>query len=136
MRDLHAVTKKMPVVAPQVATDDTPLVGDIIDRVDFDGLEFCIQSGTIADADATVAVLVEHGDDAALADAVEVPDVELLGTEADASLAASDDGVVKSIGYGGFKRYVRLTLTPTNNTGNLPISALAVLGYPKLAPVN
>ena len=48
---------------------------------------------------------------------------DLLGTTAGASFTFSDDNKIAKIGYIGSKRYVRLTVTPSNNTGAVLISA-------------
>ncbi len=135
MRDLHNNIDVRRAISPVVATDDTAIVSQIIDCAGFDGVEFAIITGTLADADATFAVLVEHDDASNLATAAAVPDSQLLGTEAGASFTFAADNVTKKIGYIGTKRYVRLTITPTGNTGNAPIAAVAIMGFPKLAPV-
>ncbi|MFI5330044.1 MAG: hypothetical protein ACHQ2F_03270 [Desulfobaccales bacterium] len=133
--DLHNMIDVRHAISPQVATNNTALVSAIIDRQGFDALEFAIATGTLADADATFTALVEDGDDPALGDNGAVAAADLLGTEAGASFTFADDDKAFKIGYRGNKRYVRLTITPANNTGNAPISALAILGGPKLAPV-
>lgn len=135
MRDLHNNIDVRRAISPVVATDDTAIVSQIIDCAGFDGMEFAIATGTLADADATFAVLVEHDDASNLATAAAVPDSQLLGTEAGASFTFAADNVTKKIGYIGTKRYVRLTITPTGNTGNAPVAAVAIMGFPKLAPV-
>lgn len=135
MRDLHNNIDVRRAISPVVATDNTPLVSQIIDCAGFDGVEFAIATGTLADADATFTTLVEHGDAANLSDAAAVADANLLGTEAGASFTFAAADATKKIGYIGSKRYVRLTITPALNTGNAPISAVAVLGFPKMAPV-
>jgi hypothetical protein len=134
MRDLHNSIEIRPAIAPVVATDNTALVSAIIDCSGFDGVEFAIVTGTLADADATFTVLVEHDDAAALGTAAAVPDSSLLGTEATASFTFAADGASRKIGYIGTKRYVRLTITPANNTGNAPIAALAILGFAHTRP--
>lgn len=133
--DMHSVIDVRPAISPQVATNNTALVSAIIDRKGFDALEFVIATGDIADADATFTALVEDGDDPALADNAAVADEGLLGTESEASFRYDDDDSAFKIGYRGNKRYVRLTITPANNTGNAAISAMAILGGPHLAPV-
>ena len=135
MRDLHNNIEVRRAIAPVVATDNTALVSAIIDCAGYDGVEFGIVAGTIADADATFTVLVEDGNAADLvADGAAVADSQLLGTEAGASFQFDDDNETRKIGYRGNKRYVRLTITPALNTGNAPIAAVAVLGFPKSAP--
>lgn len=121
--------------------NDTPVVSQIIDRQGFDSLAFLIATGSVADADATFTVLVEHGDDSGLSDAAAVGDSELVsqtdGTapEAAASFQFDDDNEVRKIGYLGTKRYVRLTITPANNAGAWLIAALAVLMNAEHKPV-
>ncbi len=133
--DLHNSIDVRRAISPVVSANDTPLVSQIIDRQGFDSLEFIIAIGVITDAASTYTVLVEDGDNPVLSDNVAVPDTELLGTESLASFAQDADNSVLKIGYRGYKRYVRLTLTPANNSGDAPISVIAVLGSPHMAPV-
>jgi hypothetical protein len=135
MRDLanHIAVRRG--ISPAAAiTDNTPFVSQIIDLAGFDSAMFVINAGSLADADATFTALVEHGDAANLADAAAVPDSNLTGTEAAASLTFADDNAVKKIGYVGSKRYVRLTITPANNAGNAFISAVALLSGARFVP--
>jgi hypothetical protein len=136
VRDLHNHIKPLPVIAPQVATDDTALTGAIIDRQGYDSLEYVIQTGTLEDANATFTTLLQEGDLANLADAANVADGDMLGTEALASFTYGDDGECFRLGYTGSKRYTRLTVTPAGNTGNAPISAVAILGHAALEPTD
>lgn len=136
MRDLFSNVKVMPAVYPITVTDDTAQVGPWIETTGFGSLFFAIQSGTIADANATLTPLVEESDssDGSHSDATAVADADLEGTEAGAAFAAADDQECRKIGYKGNKKYVRLTLTPAANTDSLPMSALAILGNPEVLP--
>ena len=137
MKDLSNNLAPVQLIAPAAAgTDNTPIVSDIIDRQGFEGLAFFLNIGTNTDTNAEFTVLVEHGDAANLSDAVAVPDAGLTGTEALASFtAADDDDSVRKIGYVGGKRYTRVTITPSgNDSGNIFVSGVAVLGYPHNAP--
>lgn len=89
-------------------------------------------TGTLSDADATFTVLIEDSADNATFAAVD--DANLIGTEALASFDFSNDNVCRKIGYTGGKRYVRATITPANNTGNLFVAGIWVLGEPALEP--
>ncbi len=135
-QDLHNNIKVLSVFDPiDLGTGNTAKVGEIIDRQDASALEFIIQTGSLADADATFVVLVEDGDASDLvADGTAVDDKYLLGTEAGASFIFSDDNKIAKIGYTGVKRYVRLTVTPAANTGAVLISACAILGSLRGAP--
>lgn len=135
MRDLHTHIRISRAIAPASVTDNTPFVSQIIDTIDFETLEFAIAAGSLADADATFTALVEESDAPDMTGAVAVDDLNLLGTEAAASLTFADDNAVRSIGYVGYKRYVRLTITPANNTGAALISAIAIQSRPRFKGV-
>jgi hypothetical protein len=134
MRDIHNALSVRRAISPVSVADNTAQVGQIIDKRGYDSLEFVIATGAIADADATFAVLVEHGDAANLSDAAAVPDDMLIGTEAAAGFQFDDDNEVRKIGYRGPKRYLRLTVTPANNASAALIAAVALLGRPAQGP--
>ena len=134
-RDLFHNVHPVRAISPAAAkTDNTPFVSEIIDTKGYESLTFLLAAGDIADADATLTVLVEASDAANMAGAEAVPDKELIGTEAQAGLSFADDNKTRKIGYVGGKRYVRLTVTPANNTGNIFLAAIALLGHPRNAP--
>lgn len=138
MRDLANNLKVMPVIDPALNTDlgTTPIEGLIIDSLGFEGLMYVISTGTLSDANATYAVLLEEGNENDLADAAAVADADMIGTEAEAGFTFANDGVVRKLGYIGNKRYTRLTITPTGaDSGNSPISAIAILGNAHVRPV-
>jgi hypothetical protein len=115
-------------IPPQINTGNTAMVSSIIDVAGWRYLEYVISTGTIADADVTCTVLVEGGNAANLSDAVAIPDADLQGTETEASFRFDDDNEVRKIGVKNLVyRYYRITLTPANNTGNLPIAVSARL---------
>ncbi len=125
-RDFHNDILVSRAISPAAAiTDNTAQVSQIIDRSRADVLELVGALGSVADADVTLTVLVEHGDAANLSDAAAVADAQLLGVEAMGLDFADDDKTFK-IGYIGEKRYVRVTITPANNAGNIFLSAVWV----------
>lgn len=135
MRDLANHIEVRRAISPAAATtDNTAFVSQIIAMAGFTQLAFAIALGALVDADATFTVLVEHGDEADLSDAEAVPDTGLTGTEASAGFDFSADNKVRKIGYVGSKPYVRLTVTPANNTGNVFLSAVAILSGARYAP--
>lgn len=134
MRDLMNSIHTAVALAPVVATDNTAQVSAIIDTRGYDSLTFAILAGTLADADATFAVTMDHGDASNLSDAASVPTGDIVGTLALAGFTFADDAETRKIGYVGAKRYVRLTITPTGNAGNAPLAALAILGHPAIRP--
>lgn len=132
MFDIFNTLQEKQVLAPLAITDNTTRVGTVVDLVGFDALKFSIAIGALADADATFTVLVEDSDDNVTY--APVADNFLLGTEAQASFTFADDNGQRSIGYKGSKRYVRLTITPANNTGSAVFGVTAILGYALNAP--
>ena len=134
-RDLLSNIEPKRAISPAAAvTDNTPFVSQIIDTAGFDSLTIVINTGSLADADATFAVTMTEGNDSALADGAAVDASQILGGLANASFDFSADNKVFMVGYAGIKRYVQLTITPSNNAGNAFISAVAILGHPAVAP--
>lgn len=136
MRDLLNSVDVRPAIVPVAAaqTDNTAMVSAILDRRGFESVLLAIVTGTLADADATFAVTLEHGDAANLSDATAVAVDQMNGTLAGASFTFAHDSASRKLGYVGGKRYVRATITPSNNTGNAPVAAMWVLGKANLRP--
>jgi hypothetical protein len=138
-RDLHNNIDVKRGLSPVAAgTDNTAYVSQIVDTLGYESVEFVILLGVNTDTNATFAVLFEDGDDASLTDHAAVDDAFLLGTEALAGFtAADDDNKVKKIGYVGPKRYARVTITPSgNDSGNIFIAGVWLLGHPHVAPTS
>ena len=132
--DLHDNVKASRGISPAAAvTDNTAFVSQILDTAGFGSAEFVGQFGAIADADVTFTVLVEDGDAANLSDAAAVDDAYLLGVEAMGLAFGSDDKTFK-IGYIGPKRYVRVTVTPASNSGNIFLAGVWLQGHARVGP--
>ena len=123
-------------IAPLVLTDNTAQASAALDTQGFEAATFVIATGTLADGDATFAVEVREGDTNVQSEHTAVADTELVGTEALAGFTQADDNACRKIGYVGSKRYVSLVITPTNNTGNAPLSAVLLLARPHVAPTD
>ncbi len=136
MRDLYNHIEVRRALSPVSVADDTAQVSQIIDRQGFDSLTFLIATGSLGDANATFAVLVEDGNNSALSDNAAVADAQLLGTEALAGFQFDDDNETRKIGYVGDKRYVRLTITPSGNGSAALLAAVAVLGHAANQPTS
>lgn len=133
--DLHNNIDLKRGISPAAATtDNAAWVSQIVDTAGYDACEFIILTGSLADADATFTVLVEDGATANLTDASAVADQYLLGLESIASFNFVADDKVRKIGYVGMKRYVRVTITPANNTGSAFVAGVWLLGNPRVAP--
>ena len=135
MRDLFNHVHPLTAVAPGAAiTDNTAFVSGWIDRKNFESLTFLLVTGTNADADVTHTVLIEDADASDKSDSAAVADANLLGTEVLAAYTFADDGETRKIGYVGNKRYARITVTPSANTGNAYLGVIALLGHPASGP--
>lgn len=101
----------------------------VVDLRDWESCTFAIQTGA-TDAVGTLKVQESDSAGSGFADA---PDKVLIGgAQANLALAADDDDKVATIGYAGYKRYVRLAWTKTS--GTVLLSAVAILMHPRLRP--
>jgi hypothetical protein len=135
MRDAISKYRIRPLIAPAAAvTDNTATVSSIIDCQGYDSVSLEIVTGTLTDADATFTTLLEEGDASNLSDAATVAEADMvsqnIGTAAMTAMSYNfaDDGETRTVGYVGKKRYIRLTITPANNTGNHFVAGIARLG--------
>ena len=121
--DLHNRIDVKRAISPVSIADNTAAVSQVLDMQGDCAAALVIALGSIADADATFTVLMEHSD-ASGSDFTAVADAELIGTEALAGFQFDDDNECRKIGYKGSKRYVRATVTPANNASAALISAV------------
>lgn len=138
-RDLKNNVKVQRVVSPvAVGTTGTGQTGKVVDRAGYEGVTFIVSYGAVTSSLATFVVTVKDGD--ATGSLTSVADVDLIGTESAAGLAAgartsgSTKLVSKAIGYRGMKRYVSANVYSTATAGT-PVSITAVLSSPAHAPV-
>ena len=129
----HPVCAYAPAAA---VTDNTPQVSAWVDRRGYGALTWILLTGVLSDADATFAVTMHHAEAVDYSDAVAVDATDLVGTLALAGFTFADDSKCRKVGYVGDKRYVRLTVTPTGNTGNDFLAILALLDDAELQPTS
>ena len=135
MRDLMNNIATIAAIAPLVVSDGTVAKSIVIDVSGYDSLTFVIQTGLLADTDATWAVTVKDGATDTQTEHVAVDDVFLIGSEALAGFTFADDGATRKIGYKGGQRYVSIEIDDVvANLGSAPLAVLAILGHPKTAP--
>ncbi len=132
-RDLHNNMKVEPSINPAAAiTGNGTTTGATIDGDGHESVEHVLQSGAITDGTFTAQLWA--GDAANMSDEAQVTAAgELLGTVP--SFAATDDNVVKRVGYRGSKRYTRIKVVQAGATSGGFLSATAVKGHPHVAPV-
>ena len=115
-------------LVPAVRSANATVNGTGIDRAGFEAMTLILMTGTITDGTHTLEV--QESDDNATFTAV--ADADLIGTEP--VISATDDNVVKEIGYKGVKRYVRVAVTTAGATSGGAFGATAVLGKPRKLP--
>jgi len=129
--NIHATAAMHPAEYSATKSDNP-----IIDLQGYESCVFIVSTGAISAADGTntYTFTVEHGDDVALGDATSAASY-LQGSFAVLNSTTADDVMVSSkVGYVGGKRYVRLVGTEANTFQGF-ISAVAILGSPRVAPV-
>lgn len=105
----------------------------IIDLQGFESARIEISSGTITDGDNYTFELKE-GNESNLSDAAAVTDDDLLGSEP--VFAAADGQKIKTFGYVGKKRYIRIdfkSVTGSPSTGGL-FEGRVIKGHPRHKP--
>ena len=131
-KDLHNNVDDRMALDLAAITTDTTTVGNIIDTVGFESIEFVALLGVITDG--AYAFKIEDGDDSGLSDAADVDSSLLLG--ALTGFIATDDQSTKRVGCIAKKRYVRLSIVSTGTTAGVAMAgATAVLGHAQHAPV-
>jgi len=107
-----------------IITTDTTTNGAIIDTADYDaGIVFnfiCSVYGA-----GTYTPVIEESNASDMTGATDIADVNLIGTEAGAALSALtvSGAVLKTIGLGGTKRYVRVKIASVSaSTSTIVVS--------------
>ena len=125
MRDLMNNIDLKRGLSPAVAvTNNTAFVSQILDTRGLKSSTFALLTGSLADTDATFTVLAEEGDSATLTDNTAIADANLLGTEVLATPLFSSDNKVFKLGFVDTKRYIRVTVTPADNTGDVYLAGV------------
>lgn len=139
MRDLHNNVDIIATINPvAVGTTGTGQAGAVVDTRGYDSVEIALHYGAITATAATFTPVIKEGDTTGAM--TSVADADLLGTEANAGLAAaarvdgSTENVTKRIGYIGTKRYVSADIVNTATAGT-PVAASVILANPHRAPV-
>lgn len=128
-KDLHSNIDERNALDAAEVTGNGTVVGNIIDTLGYEGLEFITQLGTVTTGDFTL--LIEESDASNLAGSNVVAAEHRLG-----SLTVMDTSdQVARIGYIGKKRYVRLSVVGADTSITDSLSAIAILSHPKRAPV-
>ena len=131
MASYEQKTSLKPVKALNITaiTSSTTTVGSSIDTKGFESLTLFVELG--ARTDGTFLPLVQDSDDDI--NFANVDDQFLIGTEAEAQINTAN--TIKTIGYVGKKRYVKLSIVSTADTSGATVSATGILANASVKPV-
>lgn len=127
MRDLYSNIGAVAAIAP--AVQSAAASGTAIDLKGFNRVAFVVNTGAIV-GDGDFGVKVQESDTTTSGDFTDA-DAAVVDSNAPDTLEATS---AYKLGYRGFKRYVRLSLTKAGGT-SIALGAVAVLGDPAVAPV-
>lgn len=112
----------------QAISSNTTVIGNIIDNKGFGSVDIVLSAGVLTDG--TYTLKIEHGDDASLSDASDVPAELIIGT-----LPALDtDNSIGHVGIVSKKRYFRVSIISTSVSTGATVSVIATLGHAKKQP--
>jgi len=137
--DLHNPIEAIVGFAPVVETGNNAHSTGVIDTSRYSGIEFYFITGTLADSNAVFTVSVAGGDvvdstGTTITDSAAITTAsEFIGSITDASFQYDDDNEIHKLGYVGSKKYIKVTVTPSGNSGNAPIACMAI-GRLRVAP--
>lgn len=111
-------------------TDNTALTAKLTRANANDVDVIALLLGSVADADVTFTAVLEESDNDSSYSTVNARDYSgtLTGIQFD------DDNTIHTFSYWGNKKYVRLTVTPANNTGNITWGAISITGVGRVQP--
>jgi len=141
-RDLHNNIKAVRSIAPvAVGTTGTGQTGKVVDRAGYEGVEILASYGSITATNAVFTLTIKEGD--VTGTMTSVADADLLGTEANGSIAAAatrtsgvSKNVVKRVGYIGAKRYVSASIKSTVTAAPPVAAACAANAIGRFASAN
>ena len=134
-RNLNSLLKAVISVENKAQAETNAVeVTNAIDRFGYDSVLLVLLTGTLAVNAAKFAVKVQHNDvsDAADTGWSDADDGEVLGDSL--PFTGANDNKLAQVSYIGTKRYVRLHITPSANTGAWAVSVLGILGFPLYGP--
>jgi hypothetical protein len=127
--DQKTLLKPVKALNIGLINSNTTTIGNSIDLVGFEACTFVVELG--ARSDGTFLPIIQDSDDNV--SFTDVIDQFLIGTEAEAQINTAN--TIKTIGYVGKKRYVKLSLVSTSVTTGATASATAILGHSAVNPV-
>ncbi len=129
MFDSKQIKQSLFAVNPTAISNNTTVAGNVIDLNGFNSLTMDFFVGTRTDG--TFTPLIQDSNNGI--DFVDVADEFLIETEVNTAISTAN--TIKSIGYIGSKRYVKVSIVPSLVTTGATAGAIAILGHPNKSPV-
>ena len=136
MKDLKNNLLGAVTIPPQAITSNATTTGTGVDLRGYEGALVVLFSGTIAgSSSANIHTPEVQESDSSDTGFTAVANADLIGLESDAVLNGGTDSTVKTIGYIGAKRYIRVVDTTTAfTTAGGVIGALIIKGAAHAKP--
>ena len=129
MFDSKQIKKSIFAVNATAISNNTTVAGNVIDLNGFNSLTIDLFVG--ARTDGTYTPLIQDSNNGT--DFVDVADEFLIETEVNTAISTAN--TIKSIGYVGSKRYVKVSTEQSLVTTGATVGAIAILGHPNKSPV-
>ena len=120
-KNIHEKSLATSALDIQTISSDTTTVGNAIDTIGYESLEFVVLPGTITDGTYTVQAFED--DDVDFENETEVSSEEQLGT---ISFDNTNSDTAKRFGVVGKKRYFRIKIVSTGTSSGGTFSAVAI----------
>ena len=130
--DLHNSVLQKVAFNIQDISADTTTVGNIIDTLGFESIEFIVSAGPLNAG--TYTVVLEDGDDSGLGDAAVIDSELVLGALPVIDEGVPDDNTAKRVGTITKKRFVRLSLVSAGSSLVNLLGSTAVLSNAHTRP--
>lgn len=138
MRDFASTSHPIPCIPPTIKTGAAAINGSAVDLRDADAATFIIQLGNITSTTFTATPKIQISDDGSTGwkDYPNANGAIYTRNLENATFGPKSGNTTRKIWFvDDTVRYVRLVLTFTGNaSGNIPLSAVAVLGQVRVAP--
>lgn len=145
MQELYSDISVKRLISPAAAvTDDTDVTSEEVDRAGCHTVTLILATGTLSDSNAVFSVKVEDSDTSGSGFAAVSTSLLQASSTLDATPESgfqyafdfADDNVQFKIHYLGNKRYLKVTVSPANNTGNLFVVGVAVCSQARKGAVS
>lgn len=145
MQELYSNINLVRALSPAAATtNNTDMVSEEIDRAGYMDVTLAFLTGSLSDSDAVMSIKVEDSDTSGSGFAAVDSSLLQIQSTLDATPESgfqcafdfANDNSQFKIHYRGCKRYLKVTVSPANNTGDIYCAIVAILSQPRKGAVS